>query len=329
MEETRGGDRVCKVVSLFSGIGGIDLGFINAGFDIVWANERDHAACKTYRHNLGSDRLVEGDIRNVDTSMIPCADVLTAGFPCQSFSIGGAKRGFCDPRGQLFFQVIRVAETVKPKIIFLENVENLLEHDEGKSFQAIYTSLAKIGYIVHYRCMPTHEYANIPQTRRRIYIVASDDIQFSQTFKFPEPIPLTTKIGDLLDRKTKQPDLYYFRGESSFEKYIRSTVTSTEFIYRAYHGQIKAMQNRKCPTLTASMYSPQNAVLVKDDYGVRRLTLRECLRFQGFPHKFYFPKSISMEDAYRQIGNSVTVPLIKRIALSIHDSLGITPVDNG
>ena len=310
-----------KVVSLFSGIGGIDIGFIEAGLDIIWANEKGHAACETYRHNLNADYLVERDIRDIDASKIPYADVLTAGFPCQSFSIGGAERGFCDPRGQLFFQVIRVAETIKPKVIFLENVENLLEHDEGKSFQTIYVSLAKLGYIVHYRCMPTHEYANIPQTRRRIYIVASADISFSQAFSFPDPIPLTTKVADLLDRKVKQPDVYYFNKRSSFDEYIRNTVVSTAFIYRAYHGSIKAMRNRKCPTLTASMYSPQNAILVRDDYGARRLTLRECLRFQGFPHNFYFPKSITMEDAYRQVGNSVTVPLIKRIALSIHDGL--------
>lgn len=310
------------VASLFSGIGGIDIGFMDAGFEVVWANEIDHAACETYRHNLGAEHLIEGDIRDVDVSVIPKVDVLAAGFPCQSFSIGGAERGFNDPRGQLFFQVVRVAEAVKPRVIFLENVENLMEHDGGRSFQTVYSALVELGYILHYRAMPTHEYANIPQTRRRIYIVATTDLETSQRYRFPNPTPLTVKIEDLLDRKSKQPDIYYLNSDSVFYQRVRKVVTSTEFIYRTYHGSVKAMHNHKCPTLTASMYKPQNAILIRDAYGVRRLTLRECLRFQGFPSDFYFPKTTTLEDAYKQIGNSVTVPLIKRIALSIFDSFG-------
>lgn len=113
-----------SVVSLFAGIGGICLGFQQAGFDVIWANEKDHAACLTYRHNFGNDYLVEGDIREIPEESIPHADVLAAGFPCQSFSTAGAGRGFADPRGTLFFEVIRVAKAIQPRIIFLENVEN-------------------------------------------------------------------------------------------------------------------------------------------------------------------------------------------------------------
>jgi DNA (cytosine-5)-methyltransferase 1 len=110
---------VYDVVSLFAGIGGIDLGFKQAGFNIRWANEMDHAACRTYRHNLGSDHLVEGDIRKINVATIPQAKVLAAGFPCQAFSTAGAERGFDDPRGQLFFEVVRIAQGLKPKIIFV------------------------------------------------------------------------------------------------------------------------------------------------------------------------------------------------------------------
>jgi len=310
-----------SVVSLFAGIGGIDLGFKQAGFDIVWANEMDHAACKTYRHNLGTDCLVEGDIRNIDASAIPKADVLTAGFPCQSFSIAGTKKGFNDPRGQLFFEIIRIADVLQPKVIFMENVENLMEHDNGRTFQVIYNSLAELGYILHYRAMPTHEYANIPQTRRRIYMVATRDIQFSQRFQFPEPIPLTVKAIDWIDQDLKQHEIYYFTGKTAFEQYALKKITRTDCLYRAYHDVITIARDHKCPTLTASIYKPHNSVMVRDNFGVRRLTLRECLKFQGFPEKYYFPKAITLSDAYKQIGNSVTVPVIRRIAEAIASAM--------
>lgn len=131
-----------KVCSLFSGIGGIDLGFQQAGFDVVWANEFDKDAATTYRHNFGGEHLVEKDIRRVDASEIPDFDILVAGFPCQPFSIMGFRKGFNDPRGNLFFEISRIAEAKKPKVIFLENVANLLEHNDGKSFLTVYNALA-------------------------------------------------------------------------------------------------------------------------------------------------------------------------------------------
>ena len=131
-----------KVCSLFSGIGGIDLGFQQAGFDIVWANEIDKYASDTYEYNFGSESLVRGNIKKIDVSNIPEYDILVAGFPCQAFSTAGKQRGFDDDRGDLFFQVARVVEATKPKVIFLENVANLLEHDGGKSFLTVYNALA-------------------------------------------------------------------------------------------------------------------------------------------------------------------------------------------
>ena len=213
-----------KVVSLFAGIGGICLGFKQAGFDIVWANEKDAAACRTYRYNFGSDYLVEGDIRKVDTATSPYADVLAAGFPCQSFSIGGREKGFDDPRGQLFFQVIRVIEAIQPPVVFLENVENLMEHDGGRTFQVIYTSLVEQGYILRYQPMATHEYANIPQTRRRIYIVAFRDHEMCQRFVFPEVTQLNATLDQFLDTSEEQHSIYYYRSESEFDEYIRRSV---------------------------------------------------------------------------------------------------------
>ena len=133
-----------KVCSLFCGIGGIDIGFKQAGYDIVWANEYDAAACKTYRHNFGDSHLVEADIRKVSVADIPDFDVLTAGFPCQPFSIAGRQRGFEDKRGNLFFEITRIVDAKRPKVIFLENVPNLMEHDEGRTFLVIFNSLLNL-----------------------------------------------------------------------------------------------------------------------------------------------------------------------------------------
>jgi len=306
-----------SVVSLFAGIGGICLGFKQAGFNIVWANEKDAAACRTYRYNFGSEYLVEGDIRKIDMSQLPKADVLAAGFPCQSFSIGGKEKGFSDPRGQLFFQVIRAIEAIKPPVVFLENVENLMEHDGGRTFQVIYTSLVEHGYILRYQPMATHEYANIPQTRRRIYIVAFRNYDSCQRFQFPEPVSLTAALDQFLDRHEQQHEIYYYRDADEYDEYIRSNVTDPNYLYRVFNGSVRKLTNSKCPTLTASMTTPRNAALLKDAWGVRRLTLRESLRFQGFPADYYFPNTIKIQDAYKQIGNSVSVPIIRYIAEEI------------
>ena len=139
-----------RVCSLFSGIGGIDLGFKQAGFEIVWANECDKYAAKTYRKNFGDKNLVEGDITKIDDKTIPDFEVLVAGFPCQSFSVAGKQKGFKDNRGNLFYEIVRIVDAKKPKIIFLENVANLLEHDEGKSFLTVYNALVPYGYSFKY-----------------------------------------------------------------------------------------------------------------------------------------------------------------------------------
>lgn len=310
-----------KVCSLFSGIGGIDLAFQQAGFDIVWANEKDAAACRTYRHNFGSDYLVEADIRKVDVNTIPEADVLAAGFPCQSFSVAGKQKGFSDARGQLFFEVVRVIEAIHPPVVFLENVENLMEHDDGRTFQVIYTSLVELGYILRYQPMATHEYANIPQTRRRIYIVAFRDYEACQRFHYPEPMQRTATIHDFLDTATEQHEIYYFRDDTPYDKYIRENIQDGNCLYRIFNGSITKYASGMCPTLTASMNNHHNAAALKDKWGVRRITLREALRFQGFPQEYYFPNTIQLRDAYKQIGNSVSVPVIKRIAEKIKDVL--------
>ena len=303
-----------KVCSLFAGIGGICLGFKQAGFDIVWANEYDAAACKTYRHNFGNSYLVESDIRTVVVNDIPNFNVLTAGFPCQPFSIAGRQKGFKDKRGNLFFEITRIIDAKRPEIVFLENVPNLMEHDDGKTFIVIFNSLAQFGYTVYYRVMAGNEYGNLPQIRKRIYIVAIREDVSNNVYQHPDSIELTKKSADIIHRNEKKNDIYYYKNSDMFD-YLSSHMHDKTAIYRITDTEVRWTKNNMCPTLTANMGTyPDRVPVVWDDYGIRKLTLRECLDFQGFPKDFYFPNTITIDDAYKQIGNSVCVPVIKRIA---------------
>lgn len=308
-----------QVCSLFSGIGGIDLAFQQAGFEIVWANEFDKDAAKTYRHNLGPDHLVEADIRSVDPSIIPNFDVLVAGFPCQPFSIMGFKKGFKDPRGNLFFEIARIAEAKLPKVIFLENVANLLEHDEGKSFLTVYNALVPLGYTFKYQVMDAMEYGNIPQQRTRIFIVAFLDYELCNGFSFPEPIPLTVSMNDILDRSVPHDKSYYYNESSVYWNDLKRIVTDKKALYKIYDSGVSKKRYYFCPALTANMGTyPDRVPIVLDDYGIRKITPFECLALQGYPKSFSFP-NIPLSSAYKQCGNSVVVPVIRRIAEQIKE----------
>lgn len=303
------------VASLFAGIGGIELGFAQAGFQILWAIEKDHKCCLTYRHNHKEIPLIEADICNVDPHSLSTVDVIAAGFPCQPFSIAGRQRGFCDNRGNLFYEVIRFVQAIQPRVVFLENVQNLQEHDNGRTFITIHNALVESGYYIRYRVMRASEYGNVPQIRDRIYIVAFKDIADCDVFKFPDTIPLTVSIDNIINRHEEKNRVYYYQKNDLFFAKVREIVTDQSSIYRVYHESIKITQNHMCPTLTASMGTQRDQVpLVIDNYGIRKLTLRECLDFQGFPKDFYFPNTITIEDAYKQCGNTVCVPVVKRVA---------------
>lgn len=306
-----------KVGSLFSGIGGIDLGFQQAGFNIVWANELDKDAATTYRHNFGNKCLVEKDICKVKAKEIPDFDILVAGFPCQPFSIMGRQKGFKDPRGTLFYEIVRVVKEKQPKIIFLENVSNLIKHDDGKTFLAIYNALAPLGYSLRYSVMDATEYGNVPQIRTRIFIVAFLDEEKCEKFKFPEKIERTVQLNDIIKRDIKHDNSYYYNENSPYYKDLKIIVTDKRALYKIYDTGVSRKAHYICPTLTANMGTyPDRVPIVLDDYGIRKITPYECLTLQGFPKEYRFPK-IPLPSAYKQCGNSVVVPVIKRIAESI------------
>ena len=306
-----------RVASLFSGIGGIDLGFQQAGFDIVWANEFDKDAAKTYRYNFGPNHLVEADIRKVDPNTIPDFDVLVAGFPCQPFSIMGFKKGFNDPRGNLFFEIARIAEAKLPKVIFLENVANLLEHNDGNSFLTVYNALVPLGYTFKYQVMDALEYGNIPQHRERIFIVAFLDYEQCKRFSFPEPIPLTVAMNDILVRSVPHDKSYYYDESSVHWSALKRIVTNKKALYKIWDNGVSPKPYYVCPTLTANMGTyPDRVPVILDNYGIRKITPFECLSLQGYPKDFGFP-NIPLASAYKQCGNSVVVPVIRRIAENI------------
>lgn len=309
-----------KVCSLFSGIGGIDLGFKQAGFSIIWANEFDHDAATTYRVNFGDKHLVEKDIRQVNPHDIPDFDVLVAGFPCQPFSIVGRQKGFDDARGNLFFEIGRIIDIKRPSIVFLENVENLIEHDDGKTFLVIYNTLAQFGYAVKYKVLDSLEYGNVPQHRNRIFIVAFLDYDQCARFSFPGPIERTVQLNDILDRTVKHDDIYYYNASSFYYDEMVKTVTDKRVLYKINDHGVSPKKNFICPTLTANMGTyPDRVPIIKDDFGIRKITPLECLALQGFPKDFVF-KGISLNSAYKQCGNSVVVPVIRRIAEKIKES---------
>ena len=308
-------DKVFLVGSMFAGIGGICLAFKQNGYKLVWANEIDKYACKTYRLNFGDDYLVEGDIRNISTDTIPSFDILTAGFPCQTFSSVGLLQGFNDPRGNLFFETARVIDAIKPKVVFLENVANLLKHDEGRTFEIICKTLGNLKYHLAYQVMNAKEYGNLPQQRNRIYIVAFQDKNILSNFVFPNKTPLTRTAFDLFD-KEKQSDKYYMEGHRMWNQ-MMTYMNDRNRIYRFTDWGISRGMEGICPTLLAAMGSRFERIpFFYDDYSVRLITPREAARLQGFPENYILPTT-NEKQVYKQIGNSVAVPVVSRIAHNI------------
>ena len=300
------------VGSMFAGIGGICLAFKQNGCEIVWANEINRLACRTYTLNFGDSYMVQGDIQKIDTRSIPSFDILTSGFPCQAFSSVGLLQGFNDPRGNLFFETARIINAVKPKAILLENVANLVKHDNGRTFEIIIKTLEDLKYHVTYQVMNAKEYGNIPQQRNRIYIVAFKSKNNLSRFSFPEKIPLTITAFDLFD-KDKKDDRFYMDGHRMWDE-MMAFMDRRDYVYRFTDWGLSRGMAGICPTLLAAMGSRFERIpFFYDDYSVRLITPREAARLQGFPEDYLLPDEYEKQ-VYKQIGNSVAVPVVSRIA---------------
>lgn len=303
-----------RVCSLFCGIGGIDLAFAKAGHEIVWANDVDKYACMTYRYNFPNTFLVEGDIHSIDKNEIPNFDILTAGFPCQPFSVCGKQKGFFDERGNLFFEIGKVIDAKHPKIIFLENVANLVEHDYGKTFNVIHNELAGRGYFIRYLVGDACDYG-VPQHRTRTYIIAFSSEHSCSCFTFPEKKSLGKQLSDIIDREKRADEKYYYLPGTPKYKKLNRFITDDKQIYRFSDYGIQKSKAGISFTLKANMGTYYDRVpIIKDQFGIRNITPSECLTLQGFPKSFVFPNFVPEQEQYKQAGNTVCVPLISSMA---------------
>ena len=310
-----------KVGGLFAGIGGIELGFKNAGFDIEWANEMDKNACITYRHNH-KHTLYEKDLNDLQPTEVNPIDILTGGFPCQAFSIAGYQKGFRDDRGNVFFRILDFIDQLQPKVIFLENVKNLVGHDKGKTFERILHELeVERKYTVKSKILNSCEYGNVPQNRERIYIVAFKNSDDASRFTFPKTKKLTKKVTDLIDNTVD--DKFYYTN-SRYYSQLKEEMKNTDTVYQWRRVYVRENKSKLCPTLTANMGTGgHNVPLIIDSKDIRKLTPRECARFQGYPNTFKFPENLANSSLYKQIGNSVSVPVIESIAKEIKKALNV------
>lgn len=308
-----------KTIDLFAGVGGIRLGFEEAGFETVFANDNDTYCKETYDLNFSKPKLTIEDVWKIDVNNLPEFDILLAGFPCQPFSIAGKRKGFEDERGNLFYKILEILEIRKPKVFLLENVKNLRSHDGGKTLKTIKEELKKIGYHVKVEILNSSNHGNIPQNRERIFIIGFLEKEKYDKFTFPKSIPLTTSFKELLEEEDVD-EKYYYENKALYDK-IKNEITSCDTVYQWRRKYVRKNKKNVCPTLTANMGTGgHNVPLIKTSKGIRKLTPMECFYLQGFPKNYKLPK-ISDARLYQQAGNSVCVPLIKRIALNIKNIL--------
>jgi DNA (cytosine-5)-methyltransferase 1 len=325
-----------KVGGLFSGVGGIELGFQNSGFDISWSNEFDKYSNETLKTNFGHQHY-ECDIKELLGKELSPTDVLVAGFPCQPFSIGGHRKGFDDDRGSLFFEITRIINEMKtkPTVLFFENVKNFYTHDKGNTFKIIHDILnEELGYSVFHKVLNAAKYTNIPQNRERTFIICfknekgwewkGDRRSISAYFNNCFPPAETECNNSFREYLEKEPiDKKYFYNEDSYNfNELKKAITSKNNIYQWRRVYVRENKNGLCPTLTANMGTGgHNVPIIKTKQGIRKLTPKECFNLQGFPKEFIIPKHLSNARLYQQAGNSVSVNLITKIAKLIERSL--------
>lgn len=306
-------------IDLFAGIGGFRIACQNIGGKCVFSSEWDHNAQKTYAYNFGE--IPFGDITSkAIKNMIPAKfDLLCGGFPCQAFSIAGYQKGFEDTRGTLFFDVADIIKKHRPKAVFLENVKNLKGHDKGNTFKVIKKTLEDLNYVVYDKVMNAMEYANVPQNRERIFIVCFDleQVPNHDKFTFPEEQELKASIHSCIETNENNPKLFYGEDMKHYEE-LKSSIQSKDTIYQWRRVYVRENKSNVCPTLTANMGTGgHNVPLILTDDGIRKLSPKECLNFQGFPSNYQFPPYIAMSACYKQAGNSVVVPLIQKVCQQI------------
>lgn len=298
-------------IDLFAGIGGLRLPFDSLGWNCTFSSEIDKNACKTYELNFNSHAF--NDITKINYNLIPDHNLLLAGFPCQAFSIAGYRKGFLDKRGILIFNVLKIIKAKQPTIIFLENVKNLISHNNGQTLKIIVEKIEQLGYKVQWHLLNLLDYG-IPQNRERIYIIAISNKQKIQNFHIEKKE--LKPINKFVNFKTKYDEKYYYRN-NKYEKMLNEAWDSNFIFYQIRRKYIRKNVNNVCPALTANMGTGgHNVPIIKTKYGWRKLIPRECFNLMGFPQNFKLP-NIANSHLYKQAGNSVGLPIIQAIAKNI------------
>ncbi len=330
-----------KFIDLFAGIGGLRMGFESIGGECVFTSEWNKYSQHSYAANFDCDHEIAGNIEEVHEASIPEHDVLLAGFPCQPFSIAGVSKknslnlphGFqCETQGNLFFEIVRILKYHQPRAFLLENVKNLVSHDKGRTFQVIHHMLTEeLGYQVDYKVIDAKSW--VPQHRERIFIVG---FRYPNTFDFdgftfadPHKGP---KLGTILHPQDGSEDLDEYNADyiSGKKGHVLPKYTLSDKLWN--YLQAYAEKHRKkgngfgfsvfdkndvARTLSARYYKDGSEILIKQrGKNPRRLTPRECARLMGFDRPGHKPFAIPVSDnqAYRQFGNAVVVPVVESIA---------------
>lgn len=292
---------------LFAGIGGMRMALESAGGNCVFSSEWDVAAQKTYFANF--KEVPFGDITQIKAEEIPDIDLLSAGFPCQPFSSIGKRLGFAhETQGTLFYDVLRIIERKRPKAFLLENVKGLTNHDQGNTFKVIIENLRNVGYEVFFEVLDSSDYG-VPQVRQRIYIVGFDKKIFGKNPSFVWPKKMTNKVG-----------IGKFL-ESDVEGYSISKHLQEAYLQKLEDGKpqiVSSDSDFPVKTLVSSYHKIQrlSGTFVSDGpTGLRLLTSNECKAIMGFPKSFKIP--VSRTQMYRQMGNSVAIPVVRAISREI------------
>lgn len=299
-------------IDLFAGIGGFRIALEKYGSKCVFSSEWDSQAQITYQENFGE--IPNGDITKIHESDIPKHNILCGGFPCQAFSISGKQKGFKDSRGTLFFEIARIAKHHQPEVLFLENVKNLTKHSHGNTLKIILRILDEIGYDVYYKTLMASNYG-VPQARERIYIVAFRKDLGIDSFNFPIPTYKKIYLKDVLEEDNKTKEHIINRTDIKFWKRDESPILKPIQIGQINNGgQGERIYSIHGHAITLSAYGggaagKTGAYLVNGK--IRKLSPRECARVQGYSEWFKIP--VSKSQAYKQFGNSVSVPVVEAI----------------
>ncbi|MFB2769588.1 DNA cytosine methyltransferase [Pelatocladus sp. BLCC-F211] len=321
-----------KFADLFSGIGGFRLAFEKAKYECVFSCEINEECQKVYYNNF--EEIPAHDIRKIDIQNLPYFDVLTAGFPCQPFSICGRRKGFHDTRGTLFFHICEIIEHVHPPVVVLENVKHILHHDKGRTLEVILYALEDLGYVVNYEILNSKDFG-LPQNRERVIFVGTKNKKFNfgllrKTHPFPILRTFLCDSGDfeylnpqeytLIDNPKQQSSGLIFVGYRNKNIWKTGIRPNTEHLSRVHHqpNRIYSIYGVH-PTIPSQETSGRFFIYIPEENLVRKLTIRECYRIMGFPDSFKTHSNLG--ECYKQIGNSVAIPVVYELANQIKEQV--------